>query len=63
MSFDAFKLAGKYFIVTGSGKFFKNVKEDPAANLGIIRITADGMKFFGALKMAVSQQVNFLHTY
>jgi rhamnulose-1-phosphate aldolase len=45
MTFDASKLAGKYFIVTGSGKFFKNVKEDPAANLGIIRITADGKSY------------------
>src|SRR4051812_18586365 len=45
MNFDASALAGKYFIVTGSGKFFKNVKEDPAANLGIIRITADGKSY------------------
>ena len=27
MVFDASKLAGKYFIVTGSGKYFKNVAE------------------------------------
>jgi rhamnulose-1-phosphate aldolase len=45
MSFDASELAGQYFIVTGSGKFFKNVKENPAANLGIIRITADGRHY------------------
>ena len=35
-------LAGKYFLVTGTGKYFKNVKADPAANLGIVRITPDG---------------------
>lgn len=35
-------LAGKYFIVTGSGKYFKNVDDDPENNLGIIRIAADG---------------------
>lgn len=41
MIFDGAELAGKYFIVTGSGKYFKNVIDDPAANLGIIRITED----------------------
>ena len=35
-------LAGKYFLVTGTGKYFKNVQYDPGANLGLIRITADG---------------------
>ncbi len=40
--FDATKLAGKYFIVTGTGKYFKNVAEDPENNLGIIRIAKDG---------------------
>ena len=40
--FDAPSLAGKYFMVTGTGKYFKNVQYDPAANLGIIRIAADG---------------------
>ncbi|WP_407728506.1 rhamnulose-1-phosphate aldolase (plasmid) [Priestia megaterium] len=42
MIFDGAELAGKYFIVTGSGKYFKNVIDDPAFNLGIIRITEDG---------------------
>ncbi|MET1122719.1 rhamnulose-1-phosphate aldolase [Priestia megaterium] len=42
MIFDGTELAGKYFIVTGSGKYFKNVIDDPAVNLGIIRITEDG---------------------
>lgn len=40
--FDAKPLIGKIFIVTGTGKYFKNVKEDPATNLGIIRIKEDG---------------------
>ncbi len=31
-------LAGKYFLVTGTGKYFKNVQYDPACNLGLIRI-------------------------
>ena len=40
--FDAKPLTGKYFIVTGTGKYFKNVGKDPETNLGIIRIAADG---------------------
>lgn len=42
MIFDGTPLIGKYFIVTGSGKYFKNVIDDPAKNLGIIRIAEDG---------------------
>ena len=30
LGFDAKALAGKYFRVTGTGKYFKNVEEDPA---------------------------------
>lgn len=40
--FGAPSLAGKYFLVTGTGKYFKNVELDPAANLGLIRIGQDG---------------------
>lgn len=40
--FDASELIGKIFIVTGTGKYFKNVKNDPKNNLGIIRIAKDG---------------------
>ncbi len=36
------ELAGRYFIITGTGKYFKNIKENPSFNLGIIRISADG---------------------
>lgn len=42
MIFDATSLAGKYFIVTGSGKYFKNVQANPAENLGVIRVKEDG---------------------
>ena len=42
LGFDAKPLAGKIFIVTGSGKYFKNVIDDPEDNLGIVRISADG---------------------
>ncbi len=40
--FDAKQLIGKIFIVTGTGKYFKNVEKDPENNLGIIRIADDG---------------------
>ena len=40
--FDATALIGTIFIVTGTGKYFKNVKGDPENNLGIIRIAQDG---------------------
>ena len=40
--FDASAIIGKIFIVTGTGKYFKNVKDDPERNLGIIRIAEDG---------------------
>ena len=40
--FDAKPLIGKIFIVTGTGKDFKNVQFDPENNLGIIRIAEDG---------------------
>ena len=40
--FDATELIGKIFIVTGTGKYFKNVEFDPESNLGIIRIAKDG---------------------
>ena len=40
--FDAPSLAGKYFLVTGTGKYFKNVEYDPDHNLGLFRIAPDG---------------------
>lgn len=40
--FDAKPLAGKIFIVTGTGKYFKNISGDPENNLGVVRIAADG---------------------
>ena len=40
--FSAKELAGKIFIVTGTGKYFKNIYDNPETNLGIIRISEDG---------------------
>lgn len=36
------KLAGQLFLVTGSGKYFRNVQLDPEENLGIIEIHPGG---------------------
>lgn len=38
-------LAGERFIVTGSGKFMRNVQLDPEANISIIEIDSSGGKF------------------
>ncbi len=40
--FSAESLIGKIFIVTGTGKYFKNVQKDPETNLGIVRIGKNG---------------------
>lgn len=40
--FTAPELDGKYFLVTGTGKYFKNVQYAPEVNLGLVRITAYG---------------------
>ena len=42
LGFNATALIGKSFIVTGTGKYFKNVMDDPETNLGIVRIASDG---------------------
>ena len=42
IGFTAKELIGKIFIVTGRGKYFKNVEHSPETNLGIVRIASDG---------------------
>lgn len=42
LTFPVTELAGKYFIVTGSGKYFRNVVKDPEANLGVLRVSSNG---------------------
>ncbi len=42
--FDVTPLIGKIFIVTGTGKYFKNVEDDPEANLGIVRVAQNGIE-------------------
>ena len=38
-------LAGEYFMVTGSGKYFRNVEIDPSANICIIRVDEKGENY------------------
>ena len=40
--FAARDLEGKCFLVTGTGKYFKNVQYAPDVNLGIVRLTDEG---------------------
>ncbi len=42
LGFEAKSLIGKIFIVTGTGKYFKNIQDAPEVNMGIIRIAEDG---------------------
>ena len=42
LGFDASALKGKIFIVTGTGKYFKNIIDDPETNLGIVKIAENG---------------------
>lgn len=42
LQFPVEELANKYFIVTGSGKYFKNVNGDPKNALGIVKVDETG---------------------
>lgn len=42
LDFDMSAMKGKYFIVTGSGCYFKNVSLFPEENLGIVRVNKEG---------------------
>lgn len=42
LSFDAAALKGRIFLVTGTGKYFKNVTKNPPENLGIVRVAENG---------------------
>ncbi len=47
---DITPLVGKYFIVTGTGKYFKNVEADPETNLGIVRIAKNNIELLWGYK-------------
>jgi len=39
------RLANEYFLVTGSGKYFRHIELDPEANLAIIQLDKSGEKY------------------
>ena len=42
LGFDASALAGYYYLVTGTGRYFRNVINQPELDLGLVRISEDG---------------------
>ncbi len=40
--FSCPELEGKYFLVTGTGKYFKNVQYEPEVNLGLVKLVNKG---------------------
>ena len=45
LDFTVKSLAGELFLVSGSGKYFKNIQRNPADSLAIIRISAEGDRY------------------
>lgn len=39
------ELAGGFFLVTGAGRYMRNVKDDPAANIGIVELDPTGSAY------------------
>ena len=42
LGFDAKEVAGQYFLVTGTGRYFRNVISRPTEDVGLVKITEDG---------------------
>jgi len=42
IAFDGKDLAGMYFLVTATGRYFKNIIDFPERDLGLVRIAEDG---------------------
>ncbi|MCU9595649.1 rhamnulose-1-phosphate aldolase [Caldibacillus thermolactis] len=42
IDFDGKELAGMFFLVTGTGRYFKNIIDFPERDSGLVRITEDG---------------------
>jgi len=38
-------MAGEYFLTTGTGKYFRHIKDDPETNIGIVEISRCGGKY------------------
>lgn len=44
LGFEAKELAGFYYLVTGTGRYFRNIVNQPELDLGLVRISEDGLK-------------------
>lgn len=42
IDFDASEIAGQYYLVTGTGRYFKNVIDNPEGDTGLVQIAKDG---------------------
>jgi len=45
ISIDVPGLGDEYFLITGTGRHFRNISRDPAHNIGIINIDEDGERY------------------
>lgn len=45
LGFDASALAGYYYLVTGTGCYFRNVYDRASLDLGLVKISADGQSY------------------
>lgn len=43
INFDAKELAGRYFLMTGTGKYFRNAIDEPDKTLGVVRVSENGL--------------------
>ena len=62
--FSCPELDGKYFLVTGTGKYFKNVQYAPEINLGLVRLTDGGetAQLLWGFADGGNSRPNFRHT-
>ena len=45
LGFNASDLAGQYYLVTGTGRYFRNIMKQPLLDLGLVRISNDGLSY------------------
>lgn len=46
LGFDGSFLADKYFLVTGTGSYFRRIKTRPEVDLGLVKIAEDGKSYY-----------------
>lgn len=45
LGFNASALAGDYYLVTGTGRFFRNIYDRPTLDLGLVKVSEDGQSY------------------